>query len=234
MKKATVITIIILLLLLAGGGLIYQYSSSNNSSTLLTVAGEGKITAPPQVAQFTITYVANGNTANDAINSEKTMRKQLIDTLSNLYGVNPADIQESYPRVVPPSATNNTVNLLYQAVNTLNVNYKKLQTLDSAIAKLYEVGGNDISVTNIVFTTQNPRDLEDQAIANAIKDGEGRALKMAATTGKTLGKLVSVTGQQTQAVGTVSTQANPLSNGNVSTPGEIELTRTVTLVYELK
>ena len=102
--------------------------------------------------------------------------------------------------------------------------------LEELSGKLYDIGA--IAISSIVFTTNNPRDLEDQAINKALVDAQMRAQKMADASGARLGRLVSMNGQQTQAVGTITRETNKL-NDITATTGQIEITRTLTLVYEL-
>lgn len=219
---AIVITILLILTLLILAGYYYKTSYSDTKPALLSVVGEGKVKANPEFAQFTISYVSTGTSSAETLASEKKLRQSIISLLTDSFSVQQSDIQVSYPNLAPVAVS---TGIAYQAANTLNVNFKKLSSLDDAIAQLYLL--KNLSVTNVILTTNNSRDLEDQAISQAVIDGSTRAQKMAQVSGKKLGKLVSVTGQQTQAVGTLSTQA-----GN-SGLGQFELIRTVSLVYEL-
>lgn len=233
--KLKLAILILTIVILVGATFYLKTTLFDSQPTLLTVVGEGKVKASPELAQFTITYLATSSLPTDALEEEKNFRQRIITLLTGLYEVGRADLQVSYPRVL---TTNTTGKLTYQAGNTIDVKFKKLSSLDAAISKLYQVGNTNISVDNIVFTTSNPRDLEDQAISEAFKDGMIRAEKMARASGKRLGKLVSVAGQQTQAVGTVTTEAGKIGGfadtTNPALPGQIEITRNITLVYDLR
>jgi len=202
-------------------------SQNSKQPTLLTVAGEGKAKAKPELAQITVSYVATASSAAEALKSEKTKRDSIISLLAS-YGVTSFDIQIPYPRVVPATTASGTI---YQAVNALDVKFKRLTALDEAVSKLYDLG--NLTVSNIVLTTSNPRNLEDEAIRQAYQDAASRASKMAESAGKTLGKLVSMSGQQTQAVGT-TTRSAATKTDETTPPEQIEIVRTVSLVYELK
>lgn len=218
----------------------YQGSSDTTSDikpTLLTVVGEGKSEKAPEVAQFTIAYLVSGQTVSSALDAEKNMRQSIIALLIGNYAVQNADIQVAYPKVV---AANTAGGVNYQVVNSLDVSFGKISLFDDAISKLYQLGGKEISISNIIFTTKNPRDLENEALANAFKDAQTSAGKMAAAAGKSLSRLVSIAGSQTQAVGTLTTQANNSGTQvnpqgqTTSTPGVIKIVRNMTLVYELR
>lgn len=235
MTARTKIILISVLVAVIGTGLIFHFK--NSSPTLLTVIGEGRAKSPPEMAQFTITYIVEGSVPVETLAAEKNLRQKIITLLTGIYGVEQGDLQISYPKIA--ATTSVTGKVRYQGANTIDVKFKKLASLDEAINKLYQTGDINIAVSNFVFTTTNPRDLEDQAINEAMKDGMIRAEKIARASGKNLGRLVTVAGQQTQAVGTVSTdisktQGVAASAGTTSQPGQIELTRNVSLVYELR
>lgn len=211
--------------------------NNSQNTTLLTVVGEGKVKAPPELAQFTLSYATVASTSADALSSEKQLRDKIISRLTGLYKVDDSDIQVQYPKVSPVTST---LRVLYQSTNTMDVSFSNLNLLDQAISKLYQTG--DIVVNSVVFTTKNPRELEDKAITEAFKDAKLRAEKMAQASEKKLGKLVSIAGNQTQSVGTTTRDvlnqqnaAKDLKPGQLPEikPGQIELVRTVTLVYEL-
>ena len=231
-KKIWLIILSLLIIpLLAGGYLFF----SKNSTTILNVAGEGKAKAAPELASFTITYAGNGTSASNALSDEKVVNQQIINLLGSQYGVTQSDIQVSFPNVGVNASSSGGIN--YQAANNLSVNFRKISSLDEAISKLYQT--NKLSISNLIFSTDNARNLEDEAIKGAVKDGEIRAEKIAQSTGKKLGKLLSVTAQQTQAVGSISVEATKTQQTTGTTsatfsPGQIEITRTVNLVYELK
>lgn len=205
-----------------------EVNIDSGKPALLTVVGEGKVSATPEIVQFTISYSASGKTPTEAITNEKTTRQKILTLLSSVYGVDTSSVASLFPSIVQ---TGTSENISYSAVNSMNIDFKQLNSLDAAISQLYEIG--NLSIGNIVYTTTNPRDLEDRAIANALADAQARAEKMAGSSGSSLGRLVSMTGQQTQAVGAVTTQNNKTGEGT-GAPGKMEIIRMVTLVYEIK
>lgn len=227
-RKLTLTFLIILVLFLLGMSFYYVKTNVFDKPTFLTVVGEGKAKTDPELAQFTLSLAATGKTSFDAMEAEKNLRQKIITLLTGLYNIEKADLQVSYPRVSVSSSGN---TIYYSSVNSINVKFKRLGNFDAAIEKLYQLG--NVNVSNIILTTENPRDLEDQAISKAFADGKERAEKMAQSAGKNLGRLVSVTGQQTQAVGTITREAST-EKGSEAAPGQIEITRNVTLVYEMR
>ncbi len=223
--------VILVILIIAAGVFIYfKPNPPIIQPSLLTVAGQGKIKSIPEIAQFTITYAVTGKTISDTTNAEKEQQQKIITLLNGIYGVDLSNIKVSYPKIVSNSLGGVT---FYQTANTLNVEFKKLQNLDEAISKLYDTG-KDVAIGNIVFSTTNARDLEDKVLTLAVDDAKIRAQNMAKAAERKLGKLISITGEQMQSIGTVTYDANKDISKNATTPGQIELVRNVTIVYELK
>ena len=199
---------------------------------VITVSGEGIAKAAPDLASFTITFASSSPYATEALSSEKTLRQSIVTTLTSLYGVDPVDMQVSFPQLTPARGASG--ELTYQAVNSLDVKFRMITSIDEAVAVLYKI--DNLNVSNLVFTTNNARDLEDQAMKAAVADGKVRADKLAEASGKRLGRMVSLSAGQTQAVGTVATEVSKFDAQNPMAgliPGQIQLTRNVTLVYEV-
>lgn len=229
-NSKTILVVLALALVVSIFGNIYIATYKNYNPSVITVVGEGKVKTAPQLVQFNISYATTSSTAQNALNLEKIMRQKIINLLG-AYGVSTSDVQVAYPQAGAVQVGN---GISYQAANTLIVKMKQVQNIDQLINQLYTLGS--LTVNNIVFTTSDPRAFEDQAITQAVQDGMARAQKLAATSGRKLGRLVSITGQQTQAVGTVTRDAGSTTGTNTgtATPGQIEITRDVSLVYELQ
>ena len=230
--KNTLIIFLSLILAVVVGATVYlSRSGLSTNPTLLSVVGEGKVKAPPELARFTVSYGVTSPTSPGALDAEKQMRQKIIKLLSDLYGVSANDIQISYPQIIPVASASGTT---YQAINILDVSFRRIPSVDDAVAKLYQTG--TVRVSNVVLTTSNGRDLEDKAINQAMKDATTRAERMAKAANKRLGKLVSISGEQTKEVGTVTREAIIQKGTDTpdATSGTIEIVRNVSLVYELK
>lgn len=196
----------------------------DNKPALLTVIGEGNVKATPEKAQFSITYTALGKTSEEALSQEKNLREKIISLLAS-YGVSNSEITLYSPNITP---LRQTESASYSVISSLSVEFQKLSELENLFAKLYTLGSLNISTT--VFTTNNPRELEDRAIKKALYDAQLRAEKMAEAAGAKLGRVVSIAGEQTQNVATLSRKVESDKNN----PGNIEIVRLVRVVYELK
>ena len=229
-KTAKTISIIVFTVLI----LILGYFAKDRLFTkpgVMTVIGEGKVQAQPETARLTVSWVGQGNNPSAALANEKNLLNNLINILKT-YGVNEKDIQVAYARVIPPITANANY---YQAVNTMDLTLNNIEKLDKVVSTLYSNGAR--SVANIVLSTSNPKELEEKAISQAIKDAQERAKRTAKISKKRLGKLLSLTTETTGQAGAMISQVaseRGFSMGKEEAmPGKIEIIRRVSVVYEL-
>lgn len=200
--------------------------------TLITVMGEGKVKVRPEMVRLTVGVTNIGGTATLAIADNNRLTKEMVSQ-AKARGVDEHDIRTAYVRVIPPSTTLGRND--YQAVNAIDVTLKDISQLDDLVKSLYAAGARII--TNIVFTIENSRDLEKEAVAKAIEDARVRVLEIAKDSRKRLSRTVSI---RTAEVGEAGALAGEIASevtfeGLVSTsPSQIEIVRQATIVFELR
>ncbi len=154
---------------------------------LITVVGEGRVKVEPTIVKFSVTVSNISSSATLGIADNNRLMRNLIST-AKANGVLDGDISSSYVRVIPPSQLTGVT--AYQAVNAATITLKDVSKFDNLVVALYSTGAQSIS--NIVFTVEDSRDLEKEAVADAIKDAKSRAREIARASGKFLGKMRSV------------------------------------------
>ena len=207
---------------------------------MITVLGEGKVQTQPQLARFTVTWLTSADNPQGVLVGEKSIYQNLINVLKSK-GVNEADINVAHGQVVAPS----TEGGKYQMVNALDAKLKKIDQLDQLVTDLYVNGA--ASVANITLSTDNEKELEEQAISKAIEDAKTKAQKTAKAAKKRLGRMISLTTDATGQVNALTSQAGATTGEGTtsfSVPaegqaasvslGQIEVVRNVSIVYELK
>jgi uncharacterized protein len=213
--------LIIIGILLALGSILWLDENVIRRPVLITVAGEGKVTAKPDMVMFTVTLVNTASSAQIAIADNRLLSANVVIALKNS-GVVEKDIVASYARVVPT-----TDMAKYQGVNSLNVTLRDVAKFDPLFNQLYAVGAQ--SITNIVFTTANDKSVEKQAIDKAIAEAESRAKEIGKSTNKAVGRMLSITTGEVGGSGATVGQTSA-----TSTPSEIEIVRQASIVYELR
>jgi len=199
--------------------------------TLITVVGEGKVKVTPTMVKFTITISNLSPSATQAINENNNIVKNLVNILKN-NGVLENDIDLAYVRIIPPQTSLGQTS--FQAVNSANITLKNISKFDSLVFLLYGNGAQ--SVSNILFTTENSKDLEKEAVAQAINEAKTRAEELAKAAGKSLGRMVSIATVEVGEAGALSGEAGKPDFGGVTTssPSQIEITRQASIVFELR
>ena len=201
------------------------------SPALITVVGEGRVKVVPTIVKFSVTVSNISSSATLGIADNNRLMRNLVSTAQS-NGVLDGDISSSYVRVIPPSQLTGVT--AYQAVNAASITLKDVSQFDNLVVALYSTGAQSIS--NIVFTVEDSRDLEKEAVATAIKDAKSRAREIARASGKFLGKMRSVATIEVGEAGALSGEVSQTAVGGVlsSSPSQIEIVRQASLVFELR
>jgi uncharacterized protein len=205
--------------------------------TILSVQAEGKVEGAPDMATVSLGVTTDGATAQAAMSANAQRMDALTRSLRSA-GVAARDVQTAqisvnpqyvYEENKPPRLTG------YQAVNTVNARVRNLdrlgRTLDAAIA----AGGNTLN--GVSFSYQNPDTVLDAARRDAIARARARATLYAEAAGLTVGRIVSIN----EGGGFTPPMPMPMPmmamrEASVATPvspGEIQTTVTVNVVFEL-
>ncbi|MBI5465046.1 SIMPL domain-containing protein [Candidatus Gottesmanbacteria bacterium] len=229
--KVKIIGLILGILVLFVGGWFVK-TNYIDRPTLITVIGEGKVRATPETVKFTVTLANTAANATTAVSEIYRFVKEVFSLLKGS-GVEEKDIIVSYVRVIPPTAALGQTN--YQAINAIDVTLRNLASFDNLVNALYFLGAQ--SVSNIVFTTQDSKTLEKEAVAKAIEDAQGRVKEIAKASGKRVGRMVSIQTVEVGEAGALSGEAPRETGfgGQVSaSPSQIEIVRQASIVFELR
>ena len=208
---------------------------------MITVTGEAKQSVANQIANFNVTVTQmdkDKQTAVEAVNQEMD---KIIKTVKEL-GIEAKDIttqnvsvyEVGQPEIMIYPPLPNSGEKQWQASNGLEIilrNIDQAQALADLLQgfPLAQVSGSGFSVDD---TNAADADLLTEAVADARQRGE----KIAAASGRKLGKVLTVTEG-------ISNQPGPLYRameaGTAITPtpvepGSSQMSRTVTVVFELK
>lgn len=221
--------IILSLILILGCFLLYFiYTNYIVKPTIITVSAEGSVKIQPTLVSYTVSVI---NTATDpvqALKVNKNLVAKAVDLLQKS-GMPSENINLAYPQVISPAVIGSS----YQAVNVISVAKSPIDRFEATVTDLYGLGV--WSVENIVFTTEKSEDLEKQAIVLAISNVQKRAKELAKTTGKSLGRMVSVTTQEAGSAGALGgLSAQKDADMSKSLPAQIEIIRQASAIYELR
>jgi len=211
------------------------------SQRTLNVTGAGQISLTPDIAYIYVGVHSENASASDAMTENNSRTQVMIDALKKA-GIDEKDIrttnfsiwqQDKYdPLTGQPSGVK-----VYSVDNTVYVTVRKLDSLGSLLDTLVKAGANNIN--SIQFDVADKTAAIKQARDAAVQDAKTQAQELAAVAGVTLGEITSVSfyeatpspvmdGFGKGGGGGAEAAAVPIQ------PGQMTLTVTVSMTYEIK
>lgn len=164
---------------LAGPALAQEYRGPG----IITVEGQGSVTAAPDTAIVSSGVTTQGATAREALDANTEAMTQLIETLTGA-GIERRDIQTSNFSVQPNYVYSDTRDangyslppkiVGYTVSNSVTVRVRDLPSLGTILDQSVSVGANTIG--GISFSVADPSKLYDEARKQAFADAQGKAL----------------------------------------------------------
>jgi uncharacterized protein YggE len=202
------------------------------------VSGEGKATAPPDLATIHTGVVTQAASAAEAVTANNKAMERVNAALKG-FGILPKDVQTSNFDVRPlpklgPDGRQLREIMGYQVTNQVRVRVREIARLGEVLDGLVQAGSNQVA--GISFDVADSKAVLDQARRNAIADARRRAQVYAQEAGVKVGKVHTISEQSLQPPqplffgrGEAATaQAVPVS------PGEHEVQVHVNVVFDLE
>lgn len=207
----------------------------------LNVTGAGQVSLTPDIAYIYVGVHSENASASDAMTENNSRTQVMIEALKKA-GIDEKDIrttnfsiwqQDKYdPLTGQPSGVK-----VYSVDNTVYVTVRKLESLGSLLDTLVKAGANNIN--SIQFDVADKTAAIKQARDAAVQDAKTQAQELAAVAGVTLGEITSVSfyeatpspvmdGFGKGGGGGAEAAAVPIQ------PGQMTLTVTVSMTYEIK
>ncbi len=217
--------------------------TTSSVSSELSVVGEGKVEATPDVAFInTGISVSSANTAQDAQNQMNKVNNAIIDSLKRL-GIEKEHIQTSdysvYPIYDYESGGNEITG--YTGNATVRIKTNDIEQVSDIIQAATEAGANQINGTS--FSVEDPAKYREEARQKAIDNAKEQAQSLANELGIKLGKVTNIVESSTRGGSPIYPMAEQMrSFGGVGAggggpdiePGQQEIHSTVTLYFEKK
>jgi uncharacterized protein YggE len=204
----------------------------------VTMRGSGTASAAPDQAQMSFGIETEDADAREALDEASRVAEDIVDAVKD-QGVDSDDIQTTdvsiYPRMDydrdgPPRIEG------YRASIRVSVTVTSIEDTGDVIAAATDAGANSMSGPSFTLSEDNPE--RTQAIADAVEDARMRAEAAAEAAGKRLGDVLSVAEEGVtappiqyrfdSAVAAEEAIAPPIE------PGQLDLTASVKVVFELK
>jgi uncharacterized protein len=229
-----------------------QLVKNQKPANTISVSGESKVNATPDLATVDLGVMTNTSTATDAKNQNDTKVNQIIAFVKQ-QGIAASDIktqqlnlypQQSYGGIMIPGGQPSAPKITgYQAQQTVEIKVHGVDKDQSVLEKVLDGavnnGANEVDGVNL--SIENPDSLQQQAQTLAIAAAKTKAQALAQASGLTLGKVVSVSENSGGYPGPIPYALNSaMGMGEAKSvapdiqPGSQEIDETMTVVFEVK
>ncbi len=216
-------------------------STAGTTPHTLNVTGAGQISLTPDIAYIYVGVHTENASASDAMTENTAKTQDMIAALEKA-GVERKDIQTSNFSIwtqdrYDPLTGQSTGEKFYVIDNTVYVTVRKLESLGALLDTLVRTGANNIN--SIQFDVADKTAALKQARDEAVKNAKEQAQELAAAAGVTLGDITNISFNDSIPTpvmdtfgkgggGMVEAAAVPIQ------PGQMTLTVTVSVAYEIK
>lgn len=231
-KKISFTMMLVLVLALGSA----NAASVPEHSGRLEVTGNAVITAAPDTAQV-ILGVETANTSAERATTENAERMASVLNALESLGIDASAISTSGYNVYSYSDTYGTekpAETTYYVHNRITITTDELDQVGKIVDVAVKAGANQVQ--SVTFDIVDKQEMQLQALEVAIKQALAKADVMSRSAGQTLGGIVSIN----EGYGTYVAQNESLKmmavgyDGGASTsitPGEVEVTAQVTMVF---
>ncbi|OWV56774.1 SIMPL domain-containing protein [Mameliella alba] len=206
----------------------------------LSVSGEARIAAVPDMATISLGATGRGKTAVEAMNATSTAVDAILARLSDL-GVEARDIQTTQLRVNEQTRwdrdRNEDIFVGYYATNTVRVRIRDMDGIGALLSAVLDDGANQLQ--SLTFGVQEPREVEDEARRRAVADAIAKAKLYADAAGVTLGPVLELRDSAEPLVRSIVepepmvVEEAPAARDVPVAAGEIEVRAEVTMVFSV-
>ena len=234
-------TLLILTLPACDVNIASEVLSSSATDRTIHVTGSGSVTGEPDIATLDVGVSVERETVAEAREEAASAMTALIAALK-ANNVDEKDIKTENFSIHPQYDYTDDGRVLrgYRVNNTVRAKVRDLATLSDVIDDAAAAGGDSIVINSIQFMIDDTTPLQTKARSLAVKDAEAKAQTLAKASGVRLGEPLTIT-ESTYFEGPpipfATAEAAFDDAARTSTPiapGELAVTVTVTVVYEIE
>jgi uncharacterized protein YggE len=206
-------------------------------ATTLNLSARGEAHAAPDIATINLGVQTDAPSAAEALRQNRTQMTATIAALK-AQGVLAKDIQTSGLSLNPQYSFQDNERHLngYQASNVVAITVRDLARLGATVDAVVAAGANQVN--GVKFCLSDPQHAEDEARLAAVKALQAKAALYAEATGYHVARLVSLSDSVDVPVLVrpmmMSARVQGVPVSSPAEPGELDVTATVSAVYELK
>lgn len=198
---------------------------------VVTVNGEARSQEKNQLANYSAGVMAQNMDKNAAITEVNTKMEDLIKSVKD-FGIKEADIKtQSLSYYQEPKGGQNPGQ--WQVNNTIEIILRDIDRASDLADLLVKSGANSVYGPNFMMDDTN--EAEKGLYDAAIKDAKDKAESIARASGRTLGKILSVSdGAGSNVIYPMSARDGAGGGGMSVEPGSTTVYKNLTVTFELK
>lgn len=201
----------------------------------VTASGTGAAQAAPDTAEVSLGVTTTSSDAKAALDDASRAAERIAAAVKKL-GVAGKDIQTRDLSVYPQTTERDGKQVItgYQASLSVQVKVRDMAKLGKVISAANAAGANTID--GPWFTVDDPAPFRAEAMEAAVKDARSSAEAMAKAAGRSIGAVLSMSSSD------VGVSPRPLARMDMAEaaqgvpiePGELDITASVVVVFELE
>ncbi len=221
------------------GTTTFGVAGSNGQQQGIWVSGEGSVNVTPDIATIWLGIEAQAETVAEAQSQATAAMNEVMAALTD-NGVDEDDIQTQYFSIEQvtrwDSNTDEEVVVGYRVVNMVTAKIREIEETGPIIDAVATAGGDYIRINGVGFSVDDPTSSYEEAREEAMADARDKAEQLAELAGVELGRAFYIT-EGTVYPPVIYRDMAMVEGGGPSTPispGELELTITVQVAYEIE
>lgn len=157
----------------------------------ISITGEGKVTAIPDIANIQLGYSVEKKTVAEAQKDNTDKMNAMIEKLKKDFKIDAKDIQTASYYIYPQYDWNNNKQTLraYQVSQNLNLKVRDMGNVSKIIEAAGSIGLNQVG--SLSFSIDDSEKLKQEARIEALAQAKEKAEALAEATGVKLGKIIS-------------------------------------------
>jgi len=215
-----------------------QSTTGDETWRTLSVNGIGRVNAVPDVADVSLGVFEQAKEAAAASQQAAASMDAVVQALLGL-GIDEKDIQTTSISLNASYDWNKEPAQIvgWEARNMVNVTVRDIEAVGDVVDAVVNAGANQVN--GISFRVDDPSEAEAIARTAAVEDARAKADQLAADAGVEIIGIVSISesgGQQPQPIFMAREEMAFAADAGASTPvlpGEVELSVSVHIVYEI-
>lgn len=207
----------------------------------INVTGSGKMTLTPDIAKISIGVHTESENASEAVASNSQQSEKVASALEALK-IDPKDIRTTNFSIYPQQQYDNEGKLtgtIYAVDNNVFVTVRDINTVGAVLDAVVKAGANSIS--GVQFDVDDKETPLTEARTIAVEDARAQAEELAKAAGVSLGQVLTINSYGGAVPFPVYDYKFGVGGGAAAdaasvpvSPGQMELTQEVNILFEIK